>query len=383
MTIRNLDRLLAPDAVALIGASDREGSLGRVVLRRLRSGGFRGRLDLVNPRWRSIGGQDCVSSVADLAQAPDLGVIVTPPATVPGLIADLGRAGARAAVVITAGLDSEARQRMLDAARPHCLRVLGPNCLGLQVPRIGLDASFAHLRARTGSLALLSQSGAIVTAMIDWAEARGIGFSAVASMGEMADVDVGDLVDHLARDTGTRAILLYLEHVTNARKFISAARAAARVKPVIAIKAGRSAEAARAAASHTGALAGSDAIYDAALRRAGILRVDELEDLFDAAEALSRLRPSPGNRLAVVTNGGGAGVLAADGLRGAGAELATLSDSTLAALDAVLPRTWSRSNPVDIIGDAPPERYGAALGAVGVVFTLQGEDPDASHDAAL
>lgn len=364
MTIRNLDGLLKPSAVALIGASERQGSLGRVVLQRLRSGGFRGRLDLVNPRWRSIDGQACVGSVAELAQPPDLGVIVTPPATVPGLVADLGRAGARAAVVITAGLDAPAKQRMLDAARPSCLRVLGPNCLGVQSPRIGLDASFAHLRARVGGLALLSQSGAIVTAMIDWAEARGIGFSTVASMGEMADVDVGDLIDYLAGDPGTRAILLYLEHVTDARKFISAARAAARIKPVIAIKAGRSAEAARAAASHTGALAGSDAIYDAALRRAGILRVDELGDLFDAAEVLSRLRPAPGNRLAVVTNGGGAGVLAADGLERAGARLATLSAHTMAALEAALPPTWSRANPVDIIGDAPPERYAAALAAV-------------------
>lgn len=364
MTVRNLSYLLSPSSVALIGASGREGSLGSVVHGRLRSGGFRGRLDLVNPKWRSIDGAACARNIAALDEAPDLGVVVTPPRAVPTVIAELADAGARGAVVITAGLDASTKQRMLEASRRHCLRILGPNCVGLQVPGIGLDASFAHLAARPGNLALLSQSGAIVTAMVDWAEAREIGFSVVASMGEMADVDVGDLLDYLAQDPETKAILLYLEQVTDARKFVSAARAASRVKPVIAIKAGRSAEAARAAMSHTGALAGSDAVYDAALRRAGILRVDELEDLFDAAEALARLRPAPSNRLAIVTNGGGAGVLAADGLQGAGARLADLSEATISALDAVLPATWSKANPVDIIGDAPPERYEAALDAV-------------------
>ena len=253
MSIRNLEFLLAPKSVALVGASRRPGSLGAVVLDRLTAAPFRGPLHLVNPKHRGLGDRPCVASARELAEV-DLGVVVTPPRAVASVIADLAAAGARGAVVITAGLDAGERPRMLQAAQPHCLRILGPNCLGLQVPGINLDASFAHLTARRGNLALLSQSGAIVTAMLDWAEARGLGFSLVASVGEMADVDVGDLLDHLAADAETRAILLYLEHVTHSRKFMSAARSAARIKPVIAIKAGRSAAAARAAASHTGAL---------------------------------------------------------------------------------------------------------------------------------
>ncbi|MWD27363.1 GNAT family N-acetyltransferase [Aquicoccus sp. SCR17] len=364
MTARNLDHLLRPRSVALIGASPDPSSLGATVLRRLLAGGFTGDVQLVNPKYARIGERPCVASVADLAEGPDLGVIVTPPATVPGIIGDLGRAGARAAVVISAGFDAETRQAMLDAARPYCLRILGPNCIGLQVPKLGLDASFAQLLPEAGGLALLSQSGAIVTAMLDWGAAQGIGFSAVASMGDMSDVDVGDLLDHLATDGETRAILMYLEQVTDARKFMSAARAASRLKPVIAIKAGRSKAAARAASSHTGALAGRDEVYDAALRRAGILRVDDLGELFDAAEVLARQSPLRSDRLAVVTNGGGAGVLAADAVARHGVRLAELSPETRTRLDAALPRTWSHDNPVDIIGDADGARYRAAIEAV-------------------
>ncbi|MEO1102361.1 MAG: bifunctional acetate--CoA ligase family protein/GNAT family N-acetyltransferase [Pseudomonadota bacterium] len=264
-------------------------------------------------------------------------------------------------MVITAGLGPDGTQRMLDAAKPSLLRVLGPNCVGLQVPGIGLDASFAHLAARPGNLALLSQSGAIVTAMVDWAHARKIGFSVVASMGEMADVDVGDLLDHLAGDPQTAAILMYLEGITEARKFMSAARMAARAKPVIVVKAGRSARASEAARSHTGALAGVDAVYDAAFARAGVLRVDDLSDLFAAAEVVARHRPLASDRLAILTNGGGAGVLAVDALSGTRAELAPLAPKTIQALENVLPANWSGGNPVDIIGDARPERYEAAL----------------------
>ena len=364
MTVRNLDKMLAPRSLALIGVSPRPGSLGAVILERLTRAGFGGEIGLVNPRHERIGDRPCVARIADLPFVPDLGVIVTPAPTVPGLVAELGAAGGRAAVVITAGLTREMRQAMLDAARPSCLRVLGPNCLGLQVPGVGLDASFSHLTAAPGHLALLSQSGAIVTAMLDWAAARGIGFSVVASMGDMADVDVGDLLDQLAADRQTRAILMYLEGVTEPKKFMSAARSASRSKPVIAIKAGRSASASRAAASHTGALAGADDVYEAVLSRAGILRVDDLQELFDAAEALARHRTLVGDRLAILTNGGGAGVLAVDALARTGAALAELAPETLARLDAVLPATWSRGNPVDIIGDAGPERYAAALDAL-------------------
>lgn len=364
MTTRNLDALFDPGAVALVGASGRAGSLGAVLLDRLRPFGEARQLGLVNPKHDRIGDLPCVPRATDLPFRPDLGVVSAPAAAAPRIIADLGAAGARAAVVISAGFDAKLRQAMLDAARPHMLRIVGPNCLGFQAPGIGLDASFAHLAPRVGGLALLSQSGAIVTSMLDWAEARGIGFSTTVSMGDMADVDVGDLLDWLALDRGTKAILLYLEHVTDARKFMSAARAASRVKPVIAIKAGRSAAAARAAASHTGALAGADDVYEAALRRAGIVRVHDLEELFEAAEALARLRPPMVENLAILTNGGGAGVLAADAAAEAGVPLARFSDETLARLDAALPAAWSRGNPVDIIGDAGRDRYAAAMEAL-------------------
>lgn len=365
MTVRNLEFLLEPRSVALIGASSRPGSLGGVVLRRLTGSGFRGTIGLVNPKYRQIDDMACVPSIADLPFTPDLGVIVAPAAAVPGLIAELGAKGGRAAVVITAGITGALRQQMLDAAKPHTLRILGPNCVGLQVPHMGLDASFAHVTAGRGNLALVSQSGAIVTAMLDWAEARGVGFSVVASLGDMADIDTGDMLDHLAADRNTRAILMYLEGVTNAKKFMSAARSAARAKPVIAIKSGRSASASKAAASHTGALAGSDDVYEAAFDRAGVLRVDDLQDLFDAAEVLARHKPLRGDRLAIVTNGGGAGVLAVDSLaRNSMGRLAELTPETLETLNGQLPPTWSHGNPVDIIGDAGPDRYAAALETV-------------------
>ena len=250
---------------------------------------------------------------------------------------------------------------MLEAARPHLLRILGPNCLGLLVPGVGLNASFAPGNALPGTLAFVTQSGALATAMLDWANSRGIGFSHFISLGDSADVDFGDVLDYLASDPGTRAILMYMESVKAARKFMSAARAAARNKPVIVVKAGRAPAGAKAAASHTGALAGSDAVFDAVVRRAGMLRVDTLESLFDAAETLAHVKPWRGERLAILTNGGGAGVLAADALSLGGGRLAELGPDTLKALDQCLPATWSRANPVDIIGDAPVARYGAAL----------------------
>lgn len=364
MTIRNLDRLLAPKSVALIGASPKPGSVGNIVARNMLSGGFKGPIHFINPRHQSIEGLRCYHSIEALPEAPDLAIIATPPASVPGLVGALGTKGTRAAVVITAGIAGELRQAMLDAARPWCLRVQGPNCLGLMLPSLGLDASFSHRAPPAGDLAFLSQSGALITSIIDWASARAIGFSHVVSIGDMADVDFGDLLDYLAADVASRAILLYVESITHAQKFLSASRRAARAKPVIVIKSGRHAAGAMAAMSHTGALAGSDAAYDAAFRRAGLLRVRELEDLFGAAEILSRVPRLTGERLMILTNGGGAGVLAADRLADWEGVLAPLSEETRHALDAVLPKTWSRANPVDIIGDAPPERYGAALEAL-------------------
>jgi len=363
MSIRHFDSLFDPRSVAVIGASSRAGSVGATVWRNLRDGGYRGTLMAVNPKHVDLDGVPVAASVAALPAAPELAVICTPAASVAGLIEELGERGTRAAIVLTAGLDAAQKQAMLLAARRHLLRILGPNCLGLLAPHIGLNASFAHTGALPGSLAFVSQSGALVTAMLDWAQGRSIGFSHFVSLGEHADVDFADMLDYLASDARTRAILLYVESIEGARKFMSAARAAARNKPVLVVKAGRSTQGQKAAASHTGALAASDLVFDAAIRRAGMLRVDTLQDLFTAAEALSHFSgpAAPGqaqqDRLTLVTNGGGAGVMAADAAALAGVPLAELSAATLAALDAGLPANWSHGNPVDIIGDAPVARY--------------------------
>ncbi|WP_457393382.1 acetate--CoA ligase family protein [Roseateles sp. P5_E1] len=364
MSIRHLDQLLSPRSVVVVGASNRPGSVGATVWRNLRAGTFAGAVFGVNPKHAELDGVVLATRVADLTEPPDLAVLCTPPDTVPGLIAELGQLGTRAAIVMTAGLNAVQKQAALDAARPHLLRLLGPNCLGLLSPRIGLNASFAHVDALPGDIAFVSQSGALVTAVLDWARSRRIGFSHMVSLGERADVDFGDLLDHFASDPHTRAILLYIESIESPRKFMSAARAAARNKPVIVVKAGRAGKGLQAAASHTGALAGSDVVIDAAIRRAGMLRVDTLQDLFMAAETLAHFRGSPQRGLTLMTNGGGAGVMAADAAALAGVDLPPLSDALRAKLDAVLPPTWSHGNPVDIIGDAPVERYTATLRAL-------------------
>ncbi len=371
MSIRNLDQLLKPRSVAVIGASTKPRSVGAVLARNLFAAGFAGPIMPVNPHHEAIEGVVTYPDVAHLPMVPDLAVIATPPETVPGLIAELGARGTKAAVVISAGFGEGAdahgkdlRRAMLEAAGCHCFRILGPNCLGLMVPGLHLNATFAHIAASAGDVALVAQSGAVAISVLDWADARGIGFSHLISVGDMADVDFGDLLDYLALDPGTRAILLYMEAVTNARKFMSAARAAARTKPVVAVKTGRYEASKRAAASHTGALAGSDAAYDAAFNRAGVLRVHDLDELFDAVETLALAQPPAGDRLAVLTNGGGFGVLATDALTESGGRLAELSPETMARLDSVLPKTWSRGNPVDIIGDADGARYAAALEAL-------------------
>ncbi|MDP3700407.1 MAG: bifunctional acetate--CoA ligase family protein/GNAT family N-acetyltransferase [Hylemonella sp.] len=364
MSIRNLDPLLTPASVAVFGASARPASVGGTVWRNLRQGRFAGPVYAVNPKHRELDGQPVYARVQDLPAVPDLALICTPPATVPGLVAELARHGTRAAVVLTAGLDAAQKQAMLDAARPSLLRILGPNCIGLLAPHLGLNASFAHVDAAPGELAFVTQSGALMTAMLDWAQSRSIGFSHFVSLGEHADVDFGDLLDYLASDGRTRAILLYIESIESPRKFMSAARAAARNKPVIVVKAGRSQQGQRAAASHTGALAGSDLVYDAAIARAGMLRVDTLQQLFLAAETLTHFRSNSADALTILTNGGGAGVMAADAAAHMGMALAELAPATLTRLDAVLPANWSHGNPVDIIGDAPVTRYVQALQAL-------------------
>ena len=370
MSRRNLSFLLAPHSVAVIGASTRPRSIGATVFRNLMAGKFEGKVWPVNARHATVAGRKAYAKVADLPEAPELAIVCTPAATVPTIIAELGAKGTRAAIVITAGLEAEGpdgkalQSSMLEAAKPHLMRILGPNCIGLLSPRIGLNASFASADALPGSLAFVSQSGALTTAMLDWARSQRIGFSHFISLGNSSDVDFGDLLDYLCDDPHTRAILLYIESVTNARKFMSAARAAARNKPIIVVKAGRVPEGAKAATSHTGALAGSDDVYDAAFRRAGMLRVKTTRELFDAAEALARMKSLSGERLIIVSNGGGPAVMATDALIEGEGALAPLSPATLARLDAVLPNNWSHANPIDIIGDAPSKRYAAALEAV-------------------
>nr|WP_198351218.1 acetate--CoA ligase family protein [Sphingomonas formosensis] len=388
MTIRNLQTLFNPGSIALIGASQTKDSVGAIVLEQLLSGGFDGRIYAVNPHEFDREGISCFATIGDLPEAPDLAIVMVPAQAVPDVIAELGSKGTRLAVVLSAGLTpaSGLCQKMLEAARPYCLRIIGPNCLGVMMPRVKLNATFACTRPRAGGLALISQSGALITAIVDWAEHRGIGFSGIISAGDMADVDLGDLLDLFAVDPATEAILLYVEGVTNSVKFMSAARAAARSKPVIAIKAGRTSAAARAALSHTGALAGSYDVYRAAFERAGIILVDTLTEMFDAAEILGTRRRARGNRLAIVTNGGGAAVLAIDVMDRAGAELAILSEQTVATLDALLPSSWSHANPVDLIGDGGPERYRHAIGAVqadeGVDAVLVMHCPTATADTA-
>jgi acetyltransferase len=374
MSIRNLDPLFDPRSVAVFGASRRHESVGGIVLRNLRSAGFAGPVHAVNPNGGEIDGVATFASIAELPEVPDLAVICTPPETIPKLIAQLGAAGTRAAIVVTAGLGAALTQQMLDAAKPYLLRILGPNCIGLMSPRQKLNATFAQTDARAGELAFVTQSGALLTAMLDWANTRGIGFSRLVSLGERADVDLGDMLDYLASDPHTRAILLYVESIEAPRKFMSAARAAARNKPVIIVKAGRAGAGMHAAASHTGALAGSDIVIDAAIRRAGMLRVDTLQDLFMAAETLTHFRANRSETLTLMTNGGGAGVMAADAAGLSGVALTELSPDTLAKLDALLPPTWSHGNPIDIIGDAPIERY---------VGTLEALLDDASTGAVL
>jgi acetyltransferase len=339
-----------------------------MVMQNLLAGGFSGPIMPVNPKHTTVAGVPVHRDVASLPATPDLAVICTPPATVPGLVADLARRGTKGAVIITAGFSelgsAEGRhleQSILDGARPSLLRIIGPNCVGIMSTSVGLNATFAHIGASKGNVAFVSQSGAMATTVLDWASERGIGFSYLVSLGDMSDVDFGDMLDYLANDPTTTSILLYIEAITSARKFMSAARAAARLKPVVVIKAGRHEAAARAAASHTGAMAGADAVYDAAFRRAGMLRVQTLGELFDAAETLAAPLSISGNKLAILTNGGGVGVLATDALLDLGGRLAELSTETIAQLDAVLPPTWSHGNPVDIIGDAPGSRYGSAL----------------------
>ena len=375
MSIYRLKNLLSPRSVALVGASPRQGSVGRAILGNIHKSKFKGQFGLVNSHYSEIDGVATVSSLSKLPFAPELVVTTAPAAAVPGIIDEAGRLGVGGALIIPAGLGhgagslAEAAER---AAHRYGMRLIGPNCLGIMMPGVALNASFSAHTPCPGNLALISQSGAIATGMVDWAAQRAVGFSGVVSIGDQLDVDIADLLDYFALDGGTHAILLYVEAIKDARKFMSAARAAARIKPVVVVKSGRMAQGAKAAATHTGALAGSDAVYDAAFRRAGILRVSDIRELFDCAETLGRVDSPPGKRLAILTNGGGIGVLAIDLLCELGGVPAQITPEARERLNAVLPPTWSGSNPVDIVGDADPARYAASLEVL-----LTDEDSDA------
>src|SRR5439155_8462785 len=373
MSIRNLDKLIAPESVVAIGATERAGSVGAAVTANLLAGGFKGEIHLVNRKGGAIAGRPVLRTLSELPSAPDLAVIMTPAESVPALIVDLGQRGTKVAVIISSGpgagkdaaeTNARWRRRLLRAARPYLLRVIGPNCIGYAAPKLGLNATFGPGQLKAGRVAAIAQSGAVLAGLADWGAAQGIGFSHLFSMGDMADVDFGDLLDMLARDYETRAVLMYVEGITQARKFMSAARSVARVKPVIVLKAGRHAAAAKAAASHTGSMAGSAAVYDAAFARAGLVRVHGLGELFDAAETLGHGITPRNERLAILTNGGGVGIIATDLLMDEGGELATLQPRTVTQLDKHMPRSWSRGNPVDIVGDADGARYAAAVDAL-------------------
>jgi acetyltransferase len=364
MSTYQLKNLLSPRSVALVGASPRPTSVGRAILGNIHKAKFKGEFGLVNTHYPEIDGVATVGSLGKLPFAPELVVITAPAAAIPGLIEEAGARGAAGALIITSGLGHGAgslAEASEDAAHKYGMRLIGPNCLGIIMPGANLNASFSAHMPCAGNLALISQSGAIATGMVDWAAQRGVGFSGIVSIGDQLDVDIADLLDYFALDGKTRAILLYVEAIKDARKFMSAARAAARIKPVVVVKSGRMAQGAKAAATHTGALAGADAVYDAAFRRAGMLRVSDLRELFDCAETLGRVGSPPGNRLTMLTNGGGIGVLAIDRLVELGGIPAAIVPATRAKLDAILPRNWSGSNPVDIVGDADSARYAAAL----------------------
>lgn len=364
MSTYNLDRLLRPRSLAIVGASPRSGSLGGAVFANLKASGFPGRVGIVNPKYTDVNGMPAAPELAKLGFIPDLVIITAPARTIAAHIADAGRIGVGGCIVISAGLGhgpGSISAEVQATARAAHIRLIGPNCLGAIMPRAKLNASFAAQMSLPGDLALISQSGAIAAAMIDWGRQRAVGFSGIVSVGDQLDVDIADLLDYFAVDGVTRAILMYVESIDDARKFMSSARAAARVKPVVVVKAGRKPQGAKAAATHTGALAGADAVYDAAFRRAGLLRVFDLRELFDCAETLGRAVPLSGRRLAILTNGGGLGVLAVDRLIDLGGSVATLGDAAKLALDKALPPTWSRTNPVDIVGDADSNRYVTAL----------------------
>jgi acetyltransferase len=400
MNTHYLSSLFTPKSVVLFGASDKQDSVGGVVFRNLLTSGFKGRIFAINPKRDEVQGQKAFSSLEEIDEVVDLAVVATPAKSIPGIVEECGEHGVKMMLILSAGFrETGAEGRRLEdqvtqLVRRHGIRLMGPNCLGIIRPDRGLNITFGNNNAKPGSLAFVSQSGAICTAILDWAEKNDIGFSAVVSTGIAADLDFGDYLDFLVSDRATKAILLYIEGINDSRRFMSSLRAAARIKPVIALKVGRHAAGAEASMSHTGALVGSDEVFAAALSRSGVLRVETVGQLFSAAKALSSTNyRGQSERLVIITNGGGPGVMAADRATDHDIELSSLSAETMAALDEVLPSVWSHGNPVDIIGDAPPDRYEQALdiclkdpgvdGAIVILTPQAMTEPTAVAEAVL
>ncbi|MBI3748087.1 MAG: bifunctional acetate--CoA ligase family protein/GNAT family N-acetyltransferase [Chloroflexi bacterium] len=362
-----LDAFFHPRSIAVIGATEKQGSVGRTILWNLLSSPFGGTVYPVNPTRPAILGVKAYSSIAAIGEPVDLAVIVTPAKSAPALMEECGQAGVKGVVIISAGFKEigpegvELERQVLETARRHGIRVIGPNCLGIMNPVGAMNATFAVGIAKPGRVGFISQSGALLTAILDWAAMENVGFSSIVSLGSMLDVGWGDVIDYLGDDPNTDSIVIYMETIGDARSFLSAARAVALTKPIIVIKPGRTAQAAKAAASHTGSLTGSDDVLDAAFRRAGVLRVDSISELFMVSEILAKQPRPAGRRLSIVTNAGGPGVIATDALITGGGELTNLTPETMERLNGVLPAVWSHNNPIDIIGDAPPDRYAKAL----------------------
>mgnify|MGYP005840593643 CR=1 FL=1 len=364
---RGLDAIFAPKNVAVIGATDRQGSVGRTILWNLLSNPFGGTVFPINPKRSNVLGIRAYPDIRSVPEAVDLAVIVTPAPTVPGVIRDCAELGIPGCIIISAGFKETGaagaalEREILEIARGAGIRIVGPNCLGVMRPLSGLNATFAAAMARPGKVAFISQSGALLTAILDWSFKENVGFSAFVSVGSMLDVGWGDLIDYLGRDVNTSSIVIYMESVGDARAFLSAAREVSLRKPIIVIKAGRTEAAAHAAASHTGSLTGSDEVLDAAFQRSGVLRVDRISDVFYMAEVLSKQPRPKGPRMTIITNAGGPGVLATDWLITGGGELAEITPETIEELNRILPAAWSHNNPIDVLGDATPELYAKTL----------------------
>ena len=366
-TRRPLSPIFSPQSIAVIGATETPGSVGRTILENLIKGNFPGKIFPVNPKRDTVLGVKAYSSISAVPETPDLAVIITPPPTVPGIVKDCGAKGVKGIIIISAGFKEigapgvELERQVLEEANRAGIRIVGPNCLGVMVPGAKFNATFAADMAKPGSVGFISQSGALCTAILDWSLKENVGFSAFVSLGSMLDVGWGDLISHLGDDPNTKSIVIYMESIGDAKSFLSAAREVALTKPIIVIKPGRTDAAAKAAASHTGSLTGSDEVLQAAFQRVGVLRVDSISELFDMAEVLAKQPRPKGPRLTIVTNAGGPSVIATDMLIGSGAQLAELSPETMEAFNKILPPTWSHNNPVDIIGDAKPELYAKSL----------------------